>query len=453
MYSIVDIETTSNGIQGNKITEISIFKFDGREIIEEFTSLVNPQCPIATFITGLTGIDNDMVRHAPKLEDIATRILEITQDTIFVAHNVNFDYRVIKHEFETIGIPFSRRKLCTVRLSRKLIPGYNSYSLGKLCSSLNIPLTNRHRARGDAHATVLLLQHLLQTKNAETVFDTFLNARSQQATLPPSLPMEVFEKLPNLPGVYYFKNNQGEIIYIGKAIDIKKRVLGHFYNKANKEIRLCQETHDIGFELSGNELIALLMESAAIKKHFPKYNRSQKNNAQEYGIFTYEDRNGIFHLAYNRLKLIPNPLLSFPHITECRLFLEQLCQDFELCPKYCHLQENTSSCSHYKISSCAGICKGEESISEYNKKVKDAIVGITSNLQNICIKEKGRHADEEAFILISNGLYKGYGFVPKDHSVQTIEELNPYIAPQKDNRDIKNIIATYLRKYPSKNII
>ncbi|HUH48001.1 MAG TPA: 3'-5' exonuclease, partial [Arenibacter sp.] len=206
MYSIVDIETTGNGIKGNRITEISIFKFDGREIVGEYTTLVNPEAEIPPFITGLTGIDDSMVRNAPKWHQIASKVLEMTTDTIFVAHSVNFDYQVIKHEFRNMDIAFSRKKLCTVRLSRKLIPGLNSYSLGKLCSSLNIPLTDRHRARGDAHATVLLFQKLLGTKGAEEVFKTFLNTRSQEATLPPSLPQEVFGKLPNDPGIYYFKN-------------------------------------------------------------------------------------------------------------------------------------------------------------------------------------------------------------------------------------------------------
>ena len=164
MYTIIDIETTGNGIKGNKITEISIFKFDGYEVIDEFTSLVDPECEIPYFITRLTGIDNDTVRNAPKLHEITSKILEITADTIFVAHSVNFDYNVIKNEFKNLGLEFVRKKLCTVRLSRKLLPGYHSYSLGKLCSALGIPLSDRHRARGDAHATMLLFKKLLRRK-------------------------------------------------------------------------------------------------------------------------------------------------------------------------------------------------------------------------------------------------------------------------------------------------
>ena len=250
-----------------------------------------------------------MVHNAPTIDEVSDKIIEITKDTIFVAHSVNFDYNVIKHEFKNLGIDFVRKKLCTVRLSRKLIPGYTSYSLGKLCSALDIPLTDRHRARGDAHATVLLFKKLLQAKGAEKVFKSFLNSRSQEATLPPLLSREIYEGLPEVPGIYFFKNTKGVIIYIGKAINIKKRVLNHFYNKSTKEVKMCQETADISFELSGSELVALLMESDAIKQHYPNYNRAQKKRAQQYAIFSYEDRNGLMHLAHNKLKPLLTPYL------------------------------------------------------------------------------------------------------------------------------------------------
>ncbi|HLT50321.1 MAG TPA: exonuclease domain-containing protein [Arenibacter sp.] len=452
MYSIVDIETTGNGIKGNKITEISIFKFDGREVVGEYTTLVNPESEIPSFITGLTGIDNSMVRNAPKWHQIAPKVLEMTKDSIFVAHSVNFDYNVIKHEFQNLNIPFSRKKLCTVRLSRKLIPGLNSYSLGKLCSSLSIPLTDRHRARGDAHATVLLFQRLLSTEGSEEVFKNFLNARSQEATLPPSLPKEVFEKLPGSPGIYYFKNTKGEIIYIGKAIDIKKRVLGHFYDKTTKEILMCKETCDIDFELSGNELVALLMESAAIKQYYPKYNLSQKNNPKEFAIFYYEDRSGILHLAHNNIRSVPDPIVSFNTITECRAFLEELCRIHKLCPKYCHLQENTQSCSHYNLDSCEGICRENESKETYNQKVERAIGEVRERNRNFFITGKGRYPDEEAFVLVTNGQYRGFGFIPKSEQISSMTEMENFLELRKENMDTKRILSQYLKKYPKKKI-
>ena len=194
LYTIIDVETTGST---NRITEISIFKFDGTKVIDEFTSLVNPESLIPDYITALTGIDNEMVSDAPLFNEIAEKVLEITEDAIFVAHNVNFDYNVISAEFKRIGVTFKRKKLCTVRLSRKLLPGLKSYSLGKLCNSLNINLTNRHRARGDAEATVILFELLLKQDNAEAVFTSFLKGNSKQGTLPPNLPESVFENIPN----------------------------------------------------------------------------------------------------------------------------------------------------------------------------------------------------------------------------------------------------------------
>ena len=279
------------------MTEISIFKYDGQTVIDEFTSLINPESFIPAHITALTGIDNQLVADAPRFEAVAHKILNITEDTIFVAHNVNFDYNVIGGEFKRIGIDFDRKKLCTVRLSRRLLPGHRSYSLGKLCKALDINLVDRHRARGDAEATVIVFELLLQQPNAAAIFKEFLNKNSREATLPPNLPKETFEALPSNTGIYYFKDKKGKVIYVGKAKDIKKRVLSHFYSKTKKAQDMVRETGDIDFEVSGSELVALLMEDAAIKHHFPLYNKVAKRTIQSFSIFSYEDRKGIFNGA------------------------------------------------------------------------------------------------------------------------------------------------------------
>ncbi|WP_420320135.1 exonuclease domain-containing protein [Flagellimonas sp.] len=450
MYTIIDIETSGNGIKGNKITEIAIFKYDGHQIVDEYTSLVNPQCPIPFYITGLTGIDGQMVQNAPLFEQIAPKILEMTADCIFVAHSVNFDYGVIKEEFRQIGIDFVRKKLCTVRLSRRLIPGLQSYSLGKLCTAVQIPLKDRHRARGDAHATVLLFQKLLNTPDSDTIVKKFLNARSQEATLPPHLPKSVFDEIPQKPGIYYFKNQQGKIIYVGKAINLKKRVLGHFYDKSTKEIRMCSETASIDFKLSGSELVALLMESAEIKRLFPPYNSAQKRIVKQYAIFEYEDRNGIIHLAFNVLKGAPNPIKVFYNQTDCRAFLENICKNFALCPKYCHLQQVNTSCSHHEISSCEGICTSTESVEDYNQKVKAAILDIKKEKSGVrIIKEKGRDLNENAFVLIDEGMYKGYGFIDQEQTITSLEDIEAHIIPQKNTLETQRIVEALLPKSES----
>jgi len=164
LYAIIDIETTGQASSTGKITEIAIFIHNGFEITDSYTSLINPECYIPGFITSLTGIDNEMVKNAPRFFEIARKIVEITQDKIFVAHNVSFDYRFIQEEFIRLGYDYQRKTMCTVRMGRKFIPGYKSYSLGKLCDELNISINGRHRAAGDALATVKLFEMILARK-------------------------------------------------------------------------------------------------------------------------------------------------------------------------------------------------------------------------------------------------------------------------------------------------
>lgn len=442
MYAIVDIETTGHS---SKITEISIFIFNGKKIIDEYTTLVNPECIIPPFITNLTGITNAMVGSAPKFYEIAKKVQEITENCIFVAHNVNFDYNIINKEFKDLGFEFKRKKLCTVRLSRKLIPGLKSYSLGALCSSQNIEIKDRHRAKGDAEATTILFEKLLKIDTTLSTINSFLKPKSRQATLPPMLPKEIIDELSEKTGVYYFKNSKNEIIYVGKANNIKQRVISHFYDKAKKEVKMCLEIATITFEETGNELVALLLESSEIKKIYPKYNRAQRRSNEIIGLFSYEDRNGVLHLAFNRLKLISNPLLKFYNLTECRLFLEKLCETYELCPKYCHLQTNVTTCFHYQIKQCKGICKDEETAENYNKRVLKAIESIKFKSENFIIKEAGRTKNEHAYILILNGIYKGFGYANKTAQLENVNDYYKIITSQKDNNDIKRILNYYLK--------
>ncbi len=443
MYSIVDIETSGHS---SKITEISIFVFDGKKIIDEFTTLVNPECVIPPFITNLTGITNAMVGGAPKFYEIAKQVAEITKDTIFVAHNVNFDYNIIQKEFKDLGFDFKRKKLCTVRLSRKLIPDLKSYSLGALCSSQNIHIQDRHRAKGDAEATTILFEKLLNLDENEEVFTSFLNPRSRQATLPPLLSKTNIDELSEKTGVYYFKDSNQDIIYVGKANNIKQRVLSHFYDKSKKEITMCLEIATVTFVETGSELLALLLESSEIKKWFPKYNRAQRRTSESYGIFSYEDRNGIIHLAFNRLKLITNPLMKFYSSSECRNFLEKLCSEFNLCPKYCHLQSNVSSCFHYQLKQCNGVCKDQEPINTYNLRVEQAIESVKFKAEHFVIQEQGRTHSENAYVLIVNGIYKGFGYAPKTSVLTTVSDYTNIISSQKDTTDVKRILNSYLKK-------
>jgi len=449
-FAIIDVETTGMGIHGNRVTEIAILVHDGERVVDRFHSLVNPECSIPFSISRLTGIYDHMVADAPKFFEIAKQVIRYTEDCVFVAHNVNFDYNVIRKEFDDLGFDFKRKKLCTIRLARKLIPGLPSYSLGKLCASIGIRIRDRHRAMGDALATTELFEELISRDQGNKVFAAFLKPRSREATLPPQLPGEKFDKLPEKTGVYYFWNTAGEIIYVGKAVNIKKRVLSHFYDKANREVNMCQQTADITFEVTGSELIALLLESSEIKRHYPTFNRAQRRVNEGFGIFSYEDRSGVLHLAWNNLKQVPDPLMKFYNTTECRLFLERLCDEFELCPKYCHLQTNVTSCFHFQIRKCRGICREEEAKNTYNERVRKAIAHITGDTKSYVITEEGRNEEEQAFVLIENGVYKGFGYVEGSENFTSTHLYRDAIILQQDNRDVQRIIRGFMTKNEDK---
>ena len=445
MYSVVDIETTGNGYKGQKITEISVFLFDGQKVIDEFTSLVNPEQRIPHFITNLTGITEAMVSTAPKFYEIAKKVVEITKDAIFVAHNVNFDYNVIRDEFKSLGFDFKRKKLCTVRLSRKIIPGLPSYSLGNICTAEGIEIAERHRAKGDAEATVELFRRLLNRDHNFTI-NSFLNSKSREASLPPLLDRLVVDNLPETHGVYYFKNEQKEIIYVGKANNIKQRVISHFYDKKKKEQTMCLETADITCTETGSEIVALLHESSEIKHFYPKFNRAQRRAGEAVGLFWYEDQKGILHLAYDRLKLAPNPVMKFYSMAECKSVLEKICEEFELCPKYCHLETHVNACFHFQIKKCKGICSGKETPEKYNTRVQKAVKSLGLQTEKLVLKEKGRNDKELGFVLILNGIYQGFGYINKDIKIQDPEEYERYLQPKKDNRDVQRILTSYIAK-------
>ena len=440
MYTVIDVETTG---KTNRITEISIFKYDGQKIVDEYTTLVNPEEVIPVYITVLTNIDNTTVANAPVFKDIAQAILDFTKDTIFVAHNVNFDFKMISGEFERIGLSFHREKLCTVRLSRALFKGLPSYSLGKLCKSLDIPLQDRHRARGDAAATVILFQKLLEQDQAALIFENQLNANKTLKNLENLAVKESqINNLPQAIGVFFLYNQNNNVIFVGKSKNIKKTVVSLFNSKKTKDKDLVKQVVNIDYKRSGHEAIAQLMELEAIKKYTPEYNTIKKVGKKTYSLFNYTDRNGIMHFAVNLTKLSPYTLKVFTSQKNAVLFLKQLCTSYNLCPKYCALPAIDASCSSNALSACKGVCEAEEPISVYNTRVNDAVSFIKSKKENNIIKLPGRDLNEDAIILIADGIYKGYGFISKEvHCSNYTNDLEQYITPQEYCFGVQSILC------------
>lgn len=451
-YAVVDIETTG---ASNKITEVAIFVYDDekREVVEEFSSLVNPECTIPPFITNLTGINNDMVASAPRFFEIAKDVHTITKDRVFVAHSVGFDYNVIRSEFKELGADFRRKKACTVRLSRKIFPGLKSYSLGKLCKSLDIPIYDRHRATGDAKATTILLEMLLNNDSQNHVSST-LNARNKEGSLPPHLPRETYENLPDQTGVYFMHNEDGKVIYVGKAKEIKTRINGHFADNSVRKLNFKNHIYDISYQLTGSEMLALLVEAAEIKNHFPEFNRAQKYSGTGYALCQYEDQKGVKRLeVVKKKKFTNNPIASFSNTTRARIFLQELSKKYELCAKMTGLQSIKGACFDHQIGQCKGVCVGKESPEDYNKRVEKAIESFSLQCGTYMVWLKGRNRDEKAFIYIENGIYQGYGFVDLDSQLSTFEDLRDILTPQKHNVEIQHILNAQLQNVPARDII
>ena len=441
IFSIIDVETT--GYPKNKITDISIFSTDGKCIIKEFHSLVNPLTTIPRNITRLTGISNETVKDAPMFFEIAKEVLENTRESIFVAHNVNFDYNVIKNEYKELGYTFKRKKLCTVKLSRKIIPGHKSYSLGKLCSDLKIPIHGRHRAKGDAFATFKLFKLLFEKSNGNFIENEIHN---KQLTVSKYLDEKDLDYLPNDIGVYYFWNKENKIIYVGKSVKIKDRVISHFRNDSKKEIKLCQEANKVTYTLTGSDLIAQLLESAEIKKHYPIFNRKQKRIGENYALTYFTNKDGIIELKIDYLKRVINPLISYEGSKKAKDHLKYIVETNQFCLKYCDLEKGKNSCFYFQIKKCLGVCCNKESNEEYNKRVLKFIMANQPKKLNESLFTSGRNSNEIGFVLIENGVYKGFGFIPKNSRLRDNEYLNKKLIKQNDNRDVRRIIRSYIKK-------
>lgn len=275
MYAILDIETTGGKFNKEGMTEIAIHKFDGNKVVDKLITLVNPEIPIQPFVVQLTGINNKMLVNAPKFYEVAKKIIEITEGCILVAHNANFDYRILKMEFERLGYNYVKDTLCTVELSRKLIPEQQSYSLGKLCRSLGIPMTDRHRANGDADATVKLFKMLLNKDVEKQIISANIKLEGKSKITLNNRLQKILDKTPRTTGVFYVHNDKGEILYVGKNKNIRNGIHQLLLRHSRQAKNLQKNTFDITFEETGSILIANLKAYQTIKKVNPKYNNAK----------------------------------------------------------------------------------------------------------------------------------------------------------------------------------
>ncbi len=404
---------------------------------------MNPERPIQAFVVGLTGINNEMLRNAPKFYEVAKRIIEITDGCIIVAHNAQFDYRILSLEFDRLGYHFERTTLCTVELSQDLLPGHDSYSLGKLAKALGIPMSNRHRADGDARATVKLFKMLLAKDTEKTIIKQAVKSfpkRRMDTKL-----KDIIESVPSETGVYYMHNVNGTIIYIGKSKNMKKRLTQHFTSDNRKSKQVQDDVVEVTYDLTGSELVALLKENEEIKRNRPKYNRALRRTKFKVQLSSYIDDDGYINLRTERADASKPSITTFSNQMSAKANLERIIEAYDLCLNKTNGEQSDGNCFNYTIKKCNGACIGQEPASSYNERVQSFIDKHNYSNKSMIIVDRGRAINERSAVLIEDGVFKGVGFYDLSIQLNKLEILRSIITPMEDNRDARHIIQSYAR--------
>jgi DNA polymerase III subunit epsilon len=445
LYAVVDIETTGSHAAEHGITEIGIVVTDGSRVVEVYETLINPGQPIPPFIQVLTGINNDMVATAPPFEDVAPQIFELLQDKVFVAHNVNFDYSFVQHHLRHAGFGLNARKLCTVRLSRKVFPGLTGYSLGKLTRQLGVSMEHHHRAGADAKATAEILHRILDEDRGGHV-ESMLKSKYHQQQLPPNLSETLVQKLPSTPGVYYFHDAQGKVVYVGKANNLKKRVLGHFSGNdtGSKRQSFLSHIHEVTFQSCGSELMAFILEHSEIRRLWPLFNYAHKHAVEAYSLYVFEDVKGYLRLVVDGKKKQLEPVYTFNLLVEGQAMLRKMIQQFDLCPRMCFMDRTTGPFLPEERG---------ETREAYNDRVMNAVSFLTKSLPTFAVVERAEAPEgEETCILMERGRFYGMGYLPKGIPVPRIEDLKHLLTPYPDHDYIRGLIYRYIQRWPSKRV-
>ncbi len=417
MYAVLDIESTGGKYNEEGIMEIAIHRFDGHKVVDQFIGLINPEREVQPFVAKLTGINNKMLRSAPKFHEVAKRIVEITDNATIVAHNAQFDYRILRTEFRRLGYDFKRKTLCTVELSKKLIPDAESHSLGKLVRSLGIPVSDRHRANGDALATLKLFKLLLAKDSGKEIITAVVRAETEGELSPTQL--DIVESLPTETGLYYMHNKDGDIIFLGATKNIKKRVNQHFTNVGELARKLQKETKKVTFEKTGSELASLLKEHHEKKRNIPKYNQRIAKGFR-YGIYLTHDANEKLDFSLEKSNGQSNRLSSFSTLKSGATFLKKLTEEFELDTT---LDE-----------------------AERQKRVAQAFDKYSIDHRNVALLDRGRELGEQSIILIKKGELQGTGFIELNHQLNNMPILENLLTKMQSDSGTTYIIESYLRK-------
>ncbi len=430
MYAILDIESTGGKYNEEGIMEIAIHRFDGHQVVDQFICLVNPEREIQPFVSKLTGINNKMLRSAPKFHEVAKRIVEITEGAVIVAHNAQFDYRILRTEFRRLGYDYQRKTLCTVDLSKQLIPDAESHSLGKLARSLGIATSDRHRANGDALATLKLFKLLLGKDTDKNIITEVMRDETHGELSPNQL--DIVLNLPSETGVYYMYDKDGEIIFIGKTKNIKKRVNQHFTNVGSLARKLQKETKRVAYETTGSELVAVLKEYLESFKNKPKYNNNPRKKLFSHIIKPEQNGTGYISLKIGKSQSLGGDKMAFNGLASAKSFLDMIRSEFELCP--CSIDGNNQAPDENNTAE------------ECNAKIMSALEKYSTLDKDMVILDRGRQTGERSFIFIKSGVLQGYGHVELNYQINNIPILESIMTPMSGDENTTFIIQSFLRK-------
>ena len=364
--AFVDLETTGATASLDRITEIGIILVD-ESGVQEWSSLVNPETRISGFSERLSGISNEMVANEPRFCDLANRVYKMLEGRILVAHNARFDYAFLKQSFMREGIDFSVKTLCTVKLSRRLYPGYPKHNLDTLIERHGLKVSGRHRALADAQLIHQFWDKIQATIPQETI-QSALKALLGRPSTPMHIDLTMIDGLPEAPGVYLFYGENDLPLYVGKSVNIRQRVMSHFTADVTsaKEMSLSQQVSRIEHIRTGGEIGALLQEAALVKKLQPTHNRQLRRNNELCSIQLKEASEGLkVHVAYaNALDFATTSNLYglFKSKREALKALTEIAGEHNLCKAIIGLEKVKvgSPCFGRQLKKCRGACIGDE---------------------------------------------------------------------------------------------
>jgi DNA polymerase-3 subunit epsilon len=430
-FAVVDIETNGGRPGAGGITEIAVRITDGSAVLESREWLIRPEMPVPQYITNLTGIDNEMLQHAPAFSEVAEDVINMLRGHVFIAHNAAFDHTHLKSAFASCGMPLKTRTLCTVRLARRCWPGLKSYSLGNLCASKGIAIQNRHRAGGDADATVILFHKLVETLGMDALLAG--TTKKNKVSLPAGLDIQ---DIPETTGVYQFLNNAGKVLYVGKALNLRKRVLQHFYKGGGGQV-LLQEVSAIKTIPCGNELMALITESAFIRQHWPPYNKADRFKAKPCSISCFSNQDGMPVLALTGQQGSNQSLLRFPTLAAARNALLQLLKTYAICKAYNH-----SSRAQCTQEDC--YCHTTEDVKKntHRERMSALLESLSQPPVQYVLKGPGRSPEEYSCVWVAQSRILAYGYLSRKELPRP-EQLEQELVSLEDHPSLRAIVMAF----------